>query len=138
MPYCTRQQLIDRYGETEIKQLTDRANLCVIDDVVLNQAIADADAEIDGYLREKHTLPITVISNTLELIASEITRFYLYDKSATDEVRNRYEHAIATLKSYVAGKTDLGLPDDTVANASGGVAFVKTDRIFDSKTLANF
>ena len=44
MSYCTRQNLIDRFGEPELIQLTDLDNLGVIDDTVLNQAISDADA----------------------------------------------------------------------------------------------
>jgi len=50
MSYCTLQDLRDRYGDDEIIQLTDRANIGTIDQTVVDRAIADADGEIDGFV----------------------------------------------------------------------------------------
>ena len=41
--YCTEQDLIDRFGEIEVAQLTNRSGVEVIDDSVLGRAQDDAD-----------------------------------------------------------------------------------------------
>ena len=52
--YCHEQDLIDRFGEIEIAQLTNRSGVEVIDDSVLGRAQDDADAEFDGYLARRY------------------------------------------------------------------------------------
>lgn len=111
MPYCTKQNLIDRFGERELIQLTDRDLSGVIDDAVLNQAIGDADAEINGYLTA-YTLPLAVVPANLERIACDMTRYYLYDDAVTDLVQARYDAAVKYLMQVAKGVISIG-PDTT-------------------------
>ncbi|HJW81951.1 MAG TPA: DUF1320 domain-containing protein, partial [Acidiferrobacterales bacterium] len=107
MPYVTQQKLIDRFGETEMIQLTDRNNAGTVDAAVLDQAIADAGAEIDGYLAGRYQLPLAVTPSILVLYAGDIARYRLYDDGATEEVRKRYEDAIKFLRLAAEGKVRL-------------------------------
>lgn len=113
MPYATKQNLIDRFGEDELIQITDRhtrsdpENSGTIDTVVLDQAIADADAEINGYLNA-YALPLSVVPANLIRIACDITRYYLYDDQDIETVTKRYDSAIAYLRMVASGKISLG------------------------------
>lgn len=109
MSYCTRQNLIDRFGEQELIQLTDRDIVGVINDTVLNQAISDADAEINGYLTA-YPLPLATIPANLVRIACDVTRYYLYDVTVTEQVKDRYDSAIKYLMQVAKGLISLG-PD---------------------------
>lgn len=109
--YVTQQQLIDRFGETELIQLTDRAipPASAIDDTVLNAAIDDAASFIDGYLETRFPLPLETVPQILQRIAGNVVRYYLYDDRATEQVTKLYEDAVKTLTAVRDGKMQLGL-----------------------------
>lgn len=105
MSYCTRQNLIDRFGEDELIQRSDRSNLGVIDDTVLNQAISDADEEINGYIAKY--LPLASVPPVLIPLACDIARYRLYDDAAPDLIKERYRNAIAYLLGVAKGQIPL-------------------------------
>lgn len=127
MPYATQQQLIDRFGEAELIQLTDRNNVGAIDTTVLNQAIADAGAEIDGYLAGRYQLPLATVPVILALYCGDITRYRLYDDGATEEVRKRYEDAMKFLRLVAEGKVRLGADEPA---PTGGAQMESGGRVF--------
>jgi len=59
MAYCTEADLIRRYGETELLQLADREQTGAIDAEVLAEVIGAADAEIDEYVGQVQSVPLT-------------------------------------------------------------------------------
>ena len=131
MPYATKQDMIDRFGEEELIQLTDRSNAGVIDDQVLNRAIADADAEIDGYLGGRYALPLAIVPVSLGRIAADVTRYYLYEDAATDHVRQRYEDAVRFMRAVGEGKVSLGIDaSGATAQQAGGASMTSGGRIF--------
>jgi phage gp36-like protein len=129
MAYVTQQQLIDRFGEAELIQLTDRENTGAIDAVVLAQAIGDAGAEIDGYLASRYQLPIAPPPAILTLYAGDIVRYRLYDDGATEEVRKSYDDAIKFVRLVGEGKLRLGAAADEPV-ASGGAQMESGGRVF--------
>lgn len=140
MTYATQQNMIDRFGADELIQLTDRANIGIIDAVVLGQALSDATAVIDGYLRAAYTLPLASIPSQLLRVCSDLARFYLYDDRVTEVVQKRRDEAVAWLKDVAAKRISLGL--DSGGNAvdapSGGVNYTAPARIFDAATLGDY
>lgn len=112
MAYCTLQDLIDRFGEGELVQLTDRSipPVGVIDEAVVDRAIADAGAEIDASLQARYALPLALVPPLLNRLACDIARYVLQADAASDEVRRRYEDARATLRQLASGQASLG-PD---------------------------
>lgn len=120
--YCTQQNLIDRFGQTEIIQLTDRAipPAGTINTTVLEQAISDADAEINSYLTG-YTLPLVTVPANLVRIACDISRYYLYEDRVIEQVQTRYDAAIKYLTQVAKGVIKLG-PD-----TDGTVAVVSSD-----------
>lgn len=131
MPYCTRQNMIDRYGELEILQLTDRDDTGIIDDQVLTQAIDDASAEIDGYLGGRYQLPLANVPSVLEHLACNIARYHLWADGASEAVKQRRDEAVKFLTAIAAGRVSLGLSDSgTRATPSDGAQMESGGRIF--------
>ncbi|MGE0451842.1 MAG: gp436 family protein [Vicinamibacterales bacterium] len=142
MTYATKQQMIDRFGETELIQLTDEAGLGVIDDVKIGDCLQDADDEINTFLAARYALPLSSVPKVLVRWACDAARYFLYDDQATEQVRKRYEDVRRSLEAVAKGTLSLGL-DETAsetATESGTVAYEKTDddRQFTRDTLASF
>lgn len=137
MPYTSKQEMIDRFGADELIQLTDRASPSTgaISDTVLNQALADADSEADGYLGARYTLPLATVPVALKRIAADIARYRLYDNAATEEVRKRYEDAIKFLRAVSSGEATLGIDPVRIEDAPQYSAPV---RVFSGDTLKDF
>ncbi len=110
MSYCTVDDLINqkRDGEAELIQLTDTDNSGSINYAVVDQAIARANAEINGYLLAY--LPLAVVPANLVYLACDIARYHLHGDQLLDPIKVRYEQAIAYLKGVAAGKIALA-PD---------------------------
>ena len=138
MNYCTQADLVTRFGEQELIQLTDRDILGVIDETVLAQAIAEASGEIDGYLRGRYPLPLLATTSELSRIAGDIARYRLYDDQLIDVVEERYKQAVDWLKSVAAGR--IVLPDDIIdttagQTVSGGISVAAPSPTFTSAVL---
>ena len=105
--YCTEQDMVTRFGEDEIASITDRSDsdTPIIDDDVLNAAIADASAQMDGELLQMYEQPVKPFSNTLILICCDIARWLLYEDSLDVDqiVQRRYDMAIELLSDISSG-----------------------------------
>ncbi|ARO88177.1 DUF1320 domain-containing protein [Nitrosospira lacus] len=131
MSYATKQDLVDRFGIEELTQLTDRSDTSAIDDTVVTRALEDADAEINGYLATKYTLPILPVPTVLEKLACDIARYRLYDVRATDQLTQRYKDTIRFLQEVATGKVSLGADATNEQPVqSGGAGYDAGDRVF--------
>ncbi len=139
MPYATTQDLIDRFDEEELIQLTDHTGAGVIDTAVLDRARTDADGEIDGYLSGRYVLPLAEVPPVLVRVACDITRYHLYDDVPHSQVRTRYEDARRLLASISTGKVQLGLPASAgVEPITGSPEVDAPERIFTGSSLEDF
>lgn len=126
--------LIARFGEQELAQLTDRAAYQVIDSTVVAHAIADAEAEAESYLRAAGLVArnskgdltyIAAVNPPKALIIKlcDIARYYLHENAVTGIVEDRYKQAIAWLKEVMRSPAMLtGAAETTAANGSSGIA----------------
>lgn len=137
--YCTQQQLIDRFGEQVLIQLTDRSGSGQIDEAVLTEAIADAGAEIDMHLAGRYALPLSVVPLPLSRIACLLVRDLLATDSdqADEHWTKQAEAARKLLKEIAAGRVNLGVDAAAVTpSASDGAQMQSGGRIWgrdDSK-----
>ncbi len=139
MTYATQQNMIDRFGEKELTQLTDRANSGSIDVAVLSRALEDADAEINGYLATKYALPLNSAPLVLTRIAADIARYFLYDDRATDQVTQRYKDAVKFLQNVAGGQVTIGVDSlNEAPAATGGPQYDAPERMFTGETLADY
>lgn len=131
MTYAVQSDMVDRFGQTEIAQLTDRVNGTAIDTVVLGKALADADDLINSYLATRYTLPLSSTPKIIVRAASDIARFYLYEDRVTEAVKARYDDTVKYLKSVADGLVTLGLDAaNQVATGAGGPSHDAGDRVF--------
>lgn len=140
MSYCTLQDLIDRFSAHEITRLADRDEDGSSDTDVIEQALADADAEIDAYLAVRYQLPlIEPYPVRLEGLAADIARYRLQDDNPLDEVTERFRAAITFLRELANGKAALpgAIQPDTGGLRMTG-AKTDADRIFTADTLSGF
>jgi phage gp36-like protein len=134
--------MIDRFGETELVQLTNKDNNAAtsIDDPALDQALADANAEIDGYLTGRYALPLDPVPLMLKRSACDIARYHLFDDRVTEQVQKRYDGVVAFLRSV--GKGDISLGVDAAsqpAGAAGGPEVAPgNERVFTQDSLADY
>lgn len=118
MTYASQQNLTDRFGEDELIQLSDRANTGLINSTVVARALADADAEINGYLSTRYTLPLSSVPEVLVVIACNIARYRLDNRDPREDIVTRYKDAIKYLKDVVSGEGSLGVDSSNARPAT--------------------
>lgn len=132
--YCTQDQMVERFGETVLIQLTDRTQIGQIDADVLDAAIADASAEIDMHLAGRYALPLSVVPLPIARMACLLARDILAaDSDSSDERwQAQAEAARKTLREIAAGRVSLGVDAaDTKATAASGAQMQSGGRIWD-------
>lgn len=108
MAYCTQSDLVTRFGEQELRQLTDRANVGAINPDRVATAIRDAGAEIDGYLGDGgYNLPLSPVPFRLVRCACVLSRYYLYDGVRPKDVQEDYNKQVAWLDRVAEGTVKL-------------------------------
>ncbi|MOA13986.1 hypothetical protein D3C78_1340600 [compost metagenome] len=97
----------------------------MIDAGVIEQATADATAEIDSYVGTRHRLPLAVIPEVLVRLCGDIALYRLSAEagSGTEEKRTRYEDAVALLRRIASGEVSLGMPTPAAQETSGFAFF---------------
>jgi phage gp36-like protein len=137
--YATQDELVDRYGNERLVQLTDRAEppAGAIDAAVMTRALDDTDALIDGYLAARYALPLPTVPSLLRDLAATIGLYKLHVDVVPEKVREDYRDAIKTLQAIAAGQVrlDIGGTEPPAAQASGGVRFTGGDRVFTAGNL---
>ena len=127
MNYATVQDMIDRYGEPEMVQLTD-PDIVTVQALKAERALADAQAFADGFVGRVYRLPLPGCSKPapvpgephavqwvpapqLTRIACDVARYYLYSNLAPEhEVYLRYKAAERELTQIADGKAVLACP----------------------------
>lgn len=137
MRYLTKQEMLARFGEETLIQLTDReANLCVVNDAVLNGAIDDAGAEINSYLAARYQLPLTELPSLLKTYCADIARYKLYNSEPPEIVVKRYDDAIKFLNLVAKGTVRLGL--DVAGNLIADAQATQAARVKSSSQAPVF
>lgn len=128
MPYATLNDLIDRFTEAEMIQLTDTTRTGVVDMTPIDRALADADAEIDGALTGRYALPLASVPDLLVRIAADLARESLYINRPTETVTERAKTARSLLQGIARGTTRLDLPAAQPANSVQGLVEMVSGR----------
>lgn len=112
--YAIMTDIIDLYGEDLLIRIADLDKDGQPDEDVVEKALEAADALIDAYLSSAYSLPLPSVPDVLRTLAIDIAVYKLPITRAprTDEMRKRYEDALAHLKMMAAGKMGIGLPTD--------------------------
>lgn len=140
MPYATQQDLVDRFGATELVQLSDRADppSGAVDAAVVAKAIADAGELIDGYLAARYALPIPApVPALLSDLCGVIARYKLHINEPPERVRKDYEDALKRLREISDGTIILQVAGAQSAeiSADDGPAIAGPERVFSRDTM---
>lgn len=106
--YATLANLIERFGELELTQLTDAATPGLIDEAVVARALADAEAVVDGHLGGRYTLPLATVPPVLTGAVCDLARARLYKDALPPVVEKRADDAMKFLTLLGQGKITLG------------------------------
>jgi phage gp36-like protein len=120
--YATQQDMIDRFGTPKLVQLTD-INLPMtgeLNAVVLDRALGDASAEIDGYLVGRVALPLANPPAVLTVHCCTIALYRLLGSAADENTRKAYELVCAYLAKVADGRIALTPPAETPPLAGVG------------------
>ena len=135
MPYASVQDMIERFGEVELVQLTDPDQRAVQPQRA-QRALDDAQAFANGLLAQAYRLAgcrkpaptpqnpratVQVAPPQLVRIVCDVARYYLYDEPAPEhEVALRYKAASAELRAIADGKAQLTCPWGGLASGALG------------------
>ena len=146
MTYATRADIETIYGGDELRSALNLAADAVLsagDTARVDQALTETAGQIDAYVGVRYTLPLAIVPEMLKASAVDMTlyRLALRNGRPRDELRKRFEDAVAFLKALSEGKARLAgidTPGAAIAGAgsgsSGGVAVVSGGRRFDRDT----
>ena len=130
MAYCTAAEVLDMLKE-------DMLNVIIGDNYIENederiqaitpiveQAIADADAEIDGYLAKRYKVPFEKTPQVINKFAKDIALYNMVSRKGVDEndrektYLTRYNAAIAFLTKVAEGRISIGVSENNTEDAA--------------------
>lgn len=123
MGYATEQDLVTRYGQDQLLVLADRDNDGVADADVVAEALANAAAEIDGYLASRYELPLSPVPPLLVRLACDVAVWHLCDSDplATELREKKYKAAVDILRQLASGDMSLGVTPEPPASSGAAV-----------------
>jgi phage gp36-like protein len=136
--YATRADLEKHLAPEELIQLTDDDRDGAADAGVIEQALADAQAEIDGYVATRYQLPLAETPALLRRVAVDLALARLYARrDLTTEARaKQHDDAVALLKRLADGTVTLGLTPSSRATPPPSI--VSGDRLFTRARTRGF
>lgn len=111
---------------------------------IIDMAIGDADAEIDGYLAKRYKVPFDPVPRVLNKFSKDIAIYNLYSRIGIDEGEaeknylNRYNAAVKFLTLVAEGKVNIGTGedgDDPASAAVTGFAARSNPRLFSRNSM---
>lgn len=141
MTYATLAQLTDRYGLQMLVNLTDRAEDATgeIDAAVIDRALADTDAFIDGFLAGRYVLPLVETPPLLADLAQVIAIWKLHPHQPDPKIETDYKDARKTLEAIGEGRVRLPVAGIEPAGTGGsGARITDRERPFTEANLKGF
>lgn len=112
MPYATAQDMISRFGATEMLRLSSVDGILpeTVNVVPVEQAIADSAAIIDSYLRKRYTVPLNPVPQVITRACCVLARYDLCvggDREPATQVVSDRKDTIAWLAKIADGSVTL-------------------------------
>lgn len=133
MAYATLADMVARFGEHEVIELSDRSRIGEVDPVVVADALVDASGEIDSYLSGRYTVPLVAVPRLMIGLCCDIARYRLCGSETreTEVINTRYKNAIRFLEKAAKGEVLIG-PDSNgnQVEVENLVVFTSGGRVF--------
>ena len=108
--YCTLEDLKNTIPEIMLVHASNDEGTGTVNEGRINEAIAQADAEIDAYCRKQYTVPFSTVPAMIKTISIAIVIYRLYCRKveAISETRaTQYKNALRQLHDIVDGTISL-------------------------------
>lgn len=144
MAYCVEADIIERFDDNELIELTnDAPGAGAVDSNVISDAIDDADSEINGYCQKWYEIPLDPVTNLIKKLSIDITVYNIYSRRPQFEmpatVKDRYDNAVRILGQIATQKVLLGADTlDPVSATSSRGHFESNDRLFSRDKLKSY
>lgn len=153
MAYCTVEEVFaavkaDTYnallGDQYIEDAVERKKLL---QPLVEEAIEDADAEIDGYLAKRYDVPMSPAPKVLIKFSKDIAVYNLMSRIGIDEsdrdktFLNRYNAAVKFLEGVAKGLIDIGTNETGSSQdkaAQKGFRIEHSERLFSRETMKGY
>jgi len=140
--YCTLEDLKKMMDEATLVQLTDDEGHGIVNQERINEAISQADAEINSYCAVKYTVPFAVVTDLVRKLSVDIALYNLYSRRVEEvpALRNdRYKNAIRQLEGISRGTVSLGQdPPPQAGTQSEKPDISGPDRTFTRNGMEDF
>lgn len=141
MAYGTLEQLTDRFGTRLLIDLTDRDETATgqIEVEVVDRALTDTDAVINGYLKDRYVLPLAETPALITDLALAIAIYKLHIYAPNEKIVADYKDALRALRDIATGIVKLSVAGAQVAETGGsGARITDRERPFTAQNLKGF
>lgn len=148
MSYTTDADLFSLIAARTLTQLAaDDPQAEAPEPLILAEARAYADAQVDARLRQRYSLPLASVPRELRDWALALARRWLYERrpdgqDLPDAVQNAAKEALASLDAVRDGKISLAIASapegETLALDGGRVRVVAPERVFTAEVLGRY
>ena len=145
MAYCTAAEVLDMLKEDMLNviigdnYIEDKDERIQAITPIVEQAIADADAEIDGYLAKRYKVPFEKTPQVINKFAKDIALYNMVSRKGVDEndrektYLTRYNAAVAFLTKVAEGKISIGVSENNTKDAARIVFAISNSPILFSR-----
>lgn len=142
MPYSTLDDMKKLLPEDAIIRLTDDEGAGSINQGRVDEAIAQADAEIDARIGGRYGVPLSETPAVIKKLSADIAVYNLYSRTlqSVPEVRaERYRNAVRMLEGISRGLVSLGVePAPGAAESAAESKRAEGENVFSRETLEGF
>jgi phage gp36-like protein len=135
MAYCTADEVLEMLKADMVNTIIgddyieDEAERLLAATPLAEEAVADACAEIDGYLGKRYDVPFARTPGVIHKFAKDIALYNLVSRHGIDEGERektyltRYNAAVAFLTKVAEGKIDIGIQDGSTTEDAAKSSF---------------
>lgn len=138
-----------RLAETELCQLiSDDPDTVAVADLteaemeLYEEFRAEVDAEIDGYLGERYTVPLSTVPTLIRRLSITLTVVRLYERrypeGVPEGIRRNQEDAQKLLRALADGRPTLGVQPAPSENGERVARIEGPDRVFSRDSLKDY
>jgi len=142
--YCNIDDIKQQVTETTLIEITDDNLAGEVNTAIIDEAIIYSESLIDGYLRGRYSLPLSIIPMLIKLLAIDLSIFRLYSRrfhaDMPDSINDKYKNSVKLLEQIQKGIVSLGIETIGTTPELGEYRTNKTynDRIFSKEFLGDF
>lgn len=118
--YCALADIKKLLPEDVVVQLTDDEGIGAVNQARVDEAIEQADAEINSYSAVRYAVPFSTVPDVVKKLSVDIAIYNLYSRR-TEEIpptrSERYKNAIRQLEGIAKGVVSLGVDPAPAASS---------------------